>query len=190
MIQRRLPTQLCGRRWSLDDTGTLELGDARRADLERIDAEWPSIRPESDVTRHWQWQELAGDEVETFVLKRDDGCPVAIWVSKKRKPILLEGRLYYRLDNIEVHPQHRGVRLGRLLGTFLVALIAQRALEVGAEGMVLVTWQTHADFYRKLGGRVGAPRGWTVPKDLVPFVFDEATLIRLKEMADEFIAEQ
>jgi GNAT superfamily N-acetyltransferase len=117
-----------------------------------------------------------------------DGAPVAIWLSKKRKPIQLGGRLYYRLDNIEVHPAHRGARVGRVLGVLLMGVIAQRALEVGASGIVLVTWESHISFYGRLGGRQEAPRGWTVAADLVPFVFDEVALTRLKEMADEFIA--
>ena len=167
----------------------LELADVTLADLERIDGEWPPLRPKKDLTYSWRWRELVDGEKETFLLKKEDGTPVAIWVSRRRKPIVLGGKLYYRLDNIEVHPTHRGARLGRILGILLMAVIAQRALEVGATGLVLATWDTHADFYGKAGGVQVAPRGWTVATGLIPFTFDERALSRLKEMADEFIAD-
>jgi hypothetical protein len=166
--------------------GPLELVDVSKALLGVIDAEWRPKRPTTDVTTGWVWSDIVADLPETLVLVDANKSPAAIWCSAKRLPIALPGGKYYRLDNVEVRPTLRGTLVGGL--TF--GVIATRALELKATGMVLNTWETHVDYYTALGGRQELATGWTAAPDLVPFVFDETALVQLKDMANAFISEK
>lgn len=152
--------------------------------LAAIDAKWPGLRPATDVTVGWRWTDIVSGHVEVFTLLDAAGEAAGIWCSTRKHLITLPSGQYYRLDFVEVSPTHRGT----LFGGLVFGIIAERALELGAVGLVFATWDTHIRYYAAMGGRQERPTGWTVPKGLVPFWFDARALVRLKEMADEFIA--
>jgi GNAT superfamily N-acetyltransferase len=145
--------------------------------LEEIDTEWPTGRRPTDWHHAWRWKELAAGKVEVLAVVGANDKAVGIWCSAKHKPIRLPDGLFYRPDYLEVAP----AVLGQELGVFLFLLIAARALELGADRVVLGTWEILRDFYRGLGGVEGKPRGWNLESNLVPFTFDRETLEGLAE---------
>lgn len=113
--------------------------------------------------------------------------PVAIWASSASKPIKLAGLSHYRLDYLEIDPRHRG----QILGAFVISLVACRALELGAVGVVLAAFPIPGlvEFYEAVGAARGVPRGWNHPKELVALSFELPVLERLKDLADGLIEE-
>ncbi|MBP9204906.1 MAG: hypothetical protein KBG28_13125 [Kofleriaceae bacterium] len=120
---------------------------------------------------------------EAFVVRADQ-APIAIWASKVGSPIALAGRRYYRLDYLEVDPARRG---DGQTSTLLLGLIAKRAEEHGASGVVLAAFSIDRllQAYEYLGAERGAPPGWNHPPQLVPLTFNAAALHRLRELIDD-----
>jgi hypothetical protein len=65
---------------------------------------------------------------------------------------------------------------GAELGIFLLSVIAIRAIELKAIGVVLGTWEPLRNFYLKIGAAERAPAGWNFPANLVPFTLDLSAL--------------
>jgi GNAT superfamily N-acetyltransferase len=124
-------------------------------DCAAIDDAWPSSRRPADVHHAWRWADIWKSLKDCLVLEGDR--PVAIWGSTVRRPLKLAGATYYRLDYLEIAPAHRG----KILGAFLIAVIASRALELGATGIVLTAFPVPGlvEFYEGTGAVRGAPRG-------------------------------
>lgn len=173
------PSFLLRKRWILRGPGTLSLVQPTLEQLADIDERWPPLRRETDWHTSWRWQTLARGKREAFALVSADDL-LAIWCSAKSRPIQLEGQRYYRPDYLEAAPAFRG----KEVGAFTVLLIAARALELGATGIVLGTWPFLRDFYAALGGVQRLPRGWNLPANLIPFVFDLETLMEMKRLLD------
>jgi GNAT superfamily N-acetyltransferase len=182
MIRQRLATGMCGRKWTVDPVGEVVMADVAEIHLEKIDRRWPELRPETDLTINWRWTQIAASKVEAFTLLNRDEEPVAIWCSQRKRPLVLPAGNHYRLDFAEIDPTSRKSGFGRLV----FGIIAERALELGAVGLVLGTWDTHVRYYESLGGREELAQGWTGPANCRPFRFDQTALQRLKEKADEF----
>jgi len=157
--------------------GRVRVVDPSRQHLDEIDAEWPPVRRPTDWHREWRWKDIVAGMVEVFAVIGPGDKVIGIWRSAKHKPIRLPDGLFYRPDYLEVAPVARGQEAG----VFLFLLIAARALELGAQGIVLGTWEVLRNFYREMGGVEGKPRGWNVEANLVPFVFDTETLEGLRE---------
>lgn len=149
-----------------------------------IDAEWVGRRAAGDVHLTWRWVDLTRDTRESFVVFLDD-VPVAIWASKTGSPVTLDGHPYYRLDYVELDPDLRG---DGQTSVMLFALIARRASELGAEGIVLSAFNVDKliNTYEILGATRGNPSGWKWPKELVPLTFYQGALDSLRELTDGF----
>lgn len=145
--------------------------------IEQVDVDWPPRRRPTDWHRAWRWRDLTAGKSETFAIVDPTDTVLGIWCSAKHKPIRLPDGLFYRPDYLEVAPGARGQEVG----VFLFFLIAARALEAGAQGIVLGTWPVLRRFYEGLGGVERRPRGWNLEANLVPFTFDKATLEELQE---------
>ena len=183
MLSSRPASALAGKKLLLNDE-RLTLVHATEAHGSTADATWPIKRTTADLHQLWLWKQILADHPhERFALVDDGDQPVAFWCSSKKSPIVLSGIRHYRLDYVEVRPQDRG----GLSGYAVLALIAARAVERGADRLVLAAFDVPGlvDFYeRTVGARRGCPAGWNPPPMLVPFVIEEKMLIHLKEFAD------
>jgi hypothetical protein len=114
-----------------------------------------------------------------------DQVVLALWSSSKKKPIRLPEGIFYRLDYLEVSPPSRG----GVVGTFTLAVIAARATELNATGIVLAAFPIKglSDAYERAGAVGRCPQGWNCPANLLPFIFEAAALARLKALADGFL---
>jgi hypothetical protein len=137
--------------------GIVRLLHPSQEQLAAIDERWPAQRAEADWSRSWLWTDLARDKAEVFAVSDDRHRLLSIWCSNKSKPIRLQGTGYYRPDYLEVAPDARG----KTMGAFTFSLMAARALELGASGIVLGTWPFLREFYAGLGGIERLPRGGT-----------------------------
>jgi hypothetical protein len=169
-------------RWLVPKLGVARVSTASLETAKAIDTSWPSARQESDVHLAWRWAEIIPDMNDAFVVLVEDE-PIGVWASKLRSPVLLEGRKYYRLDYVEIAPRRRG---DQLVAPLVFGLIAKRAAEVEAIGVVLAAFQIPAlvDRYVALGASEGCPRGWNHPPELVPLMFEQAARDRLRGLID------
>lgn len=153
-----------------------------------IDEQWPGLRPVTDVQQVWRWQEIYGELREVFCV-RAEGSIVAIWGSTSSRPRKLVEGTYYRLDYLELSPLHRGK--GNVAGLFLMGMVASRALEVSATGIVLTCFNVPGvvAYYAAAGATVGCPRGWNHPTGVVALTFDQRALHNLKDLADALLKE-
>jgi GNAT superfamily N-acetyltransferase len=160
--------------------GRLRVVEPSAAQLTAVDATWPSARRPTDWHGAWRWIDLTAGKVEVFAVVDSADRVLGLWCSVKHKPIQLPDGLFYRPDYLEIAPDVRGQEVG----VFLFLLIAARALELGAQGIVLGTWEVLRQFYGGLGGVERRPRGWNLEANLVPFTFDAETLADLKAALD------
>lgn len=181
------PTKLTLLRWDVPSVGAVIVRAATFNDCAAIDDAWPSSRRPADVHHAWRWVDISKSLKDCFVVAEGDR-PVAIWGSTVSRPLKLAGTTYYRLDYLEIAPAHRG----EILGAFLTAVIASRALELGAAGIVLTAFPVPGlvEFYEGVGAVRGSPRGWSHPKELVALTFELSALRRLKELADALLEEK
>jgi GNAT superfamily N-acetyltransferase len=163
---------LLKKRWSVPNVGKVSVEVASRPALSKIDGSWPKARFQADYNHSWVWMEIARERAETFVLLGEGDVPIGIWSSSKRRPIKLPEGRFYRLDFFESAPQHRG----KDFGVFLLSVIATRAIELGAIGVILGTWEPLRPFYLKVGAKERAPGGWNLAPNLVPFTLESALL--------------
>lgn len=96
---------------------------------------------------------------------------------------------FYRLDYLEADPFHR--RRDGVVSALLLGLVAGRALERGAAGVLLTAFPVDGlrQFYVSAGAAEGKPKGWNAPKSLLSFVFRSAALEHLKEVTDGLLVE-
>lgn len=176
-------SRLLGTRWSLGARGDVRLTIASWPILMHIDREWPPARPTDALHRDWRWTDWVRDErsEERFALLDEEDQPQFIWCGPRRL-LRLAGGPFYRPDRLEVAPA--STRSG--IGTLGMAVVATRAVELGATGMVLKATREAAPFYRGLGGVAGEVVGWSHSPNLVEFKFAEPVLARLAEMLDEY----
>lgn len=180
MPPRRKASNLSTKTWTVSGIGRLRLVEPTLAQLDAVDAAWPAARRPTDWHGAWRWRELTAGKVEVFAVVGADDRMLGLWCSAKRSPIKTPDGPFYRLDFLEVSPGARGQEAG----VFLLALIAARALELGAQGIVLGTWEVLRGFYEGLGAVERRPRGWNVEDNLIPFVFDSERLADLKAALD------
>lgn len=152
-------------------------------DATKIDQKWGPFRKPDAPNGHWSWARIKEKAVETFQLKcKEEG--VAIW-AVGRVDVKLEGKCWYRLDFIEVHPQKRR----GLLGALAVCLMAERAAELKCDGILLASVDYAVEFYAALEGVQRVVAGWNHQKGLVPFVFEKDQIGKLRERLNEFVEE-
>jgi hypothetical protein len=180
VAKRSVPSGLLTRVWHLPSVGRVRLTRPSTAQLAMIDSVWPALRNSADWHHSWRWQEIAAEKAEVFAAVGPNDQVLGIWCSAKRRPIRLPAGPFYRPDYLELVPTHRGAEAG----VFLFLLVVARALEVGAQGIVLGTWDVLRGFYLGLGGVEGKPRGWNIEPNLIPFTFDADTLEGLREALD------
>jgi hypothetical protein len=149
-----------------------------------IDTTWPALRPKHHQGIHWKWADILKKHPEKLALIDRTSRIVALWASRKHRPLRLAEGNCYRLDYFEIHPELRGGELG----VFSLSLIAARAIELGCSGMVLGSLPGAAQFYKNLGGEQRRVDGWTTTISGTIFL-SYATLVDLKEGADELLVE-
>jgi hypothetical protein len=106
---------------------------------------------------------------------------MALWCSAKAQPLKLREGKFYRLDYFELDPRLRGGEAGVLA----FALVAARARDVGADGIVLATWPPLRRFYEGIGGVERELVGWRAPANLITFVFTTDALANLSAVLSE-----
>jgi GNAT superfamily N-acetyltransferase len=179
-LRRRQPSRLLEKTWNVGSVGRLRVVEPTQAQIAAVDAQWPLARRPTDWNSAWRWLDLTTGKTEVFAVVDEDDQVAGIWCSAKHKPIQLPEGLFYRPDYLEIAPRVRGQEIG----VFLFLLIVARALELGASGVVLGTWEVLRGFYGGLGGVERKPRGWNLEANLVPFTFDAETLADLKAALD------
>jgi hypothetical protein len=177
---RRQPSGLSLKSWNVSGIGRVRVVEPSPAQLAAVDAAWPGARRSTDWHSAWRWLEITAGKAEVFAVVGPDDRVLGLWCSSKHKPIQLPEGLFYRPDYLEIAPDVRGQEAG----VFLFLLIAARALELGAQGIVLGTWEVLRRFYEGLGGIERRPRGWNLEANLVPFTFDAEALADLKAALD------
>jgi hypothetical protein len=129
-----------------------------------------------------------GEMAEQLAITHVNGEPLAMVGSSKSAPVVLPSGRFFRLDYFEISPNLRGGPLG----TFALAMIAKRALELASDGVVLTAFAIGglAQTYQRAGATQGAPRGWNYPRELLPFTFERDALERLGELADGLLEDE
>jgi hypothetical protein len=180
-------SSLEGCAWQVPGVGSVQLANPRPEVLCELDDEWAPLRFVSDWHHVWRWSTICHRKDERFVLLLE-GRPVAIWCCDRGEPLKLPGGRMYHLSYVEVRSDLRG----GLLSTFLFGVVAARAIECGAVGVIMSALPIDGlvETYVRLGARRGAPRGWTPPRKLVPLTIDEANLRELKDIADGLLQER
>jgi hypothetical protein len=167
-----LPCGLCERRWDVDGVGAVSLQFATRTLVATAQREWPSRRPWNASNRNWDWISIMAPRRERFAVLVD-GSLAGLWCDNKR-PIQLREGPFYRLDYFEVDP-----------GYFALCLIATRALELRAFGVVLASLPEGRAWYETHGAEPRLADGWKVEApDLVPFVIAGDRLSTMRDHAD------
>jgi hypothetical protein len=177
--RRERSSKLLSERWTIDGLGTVSLLVPSESRLKAVDTAWPDLRQPTDFHLHWRWAEIAGRNAERFALVDSGDQVVSLWSTAKRM-VRLEGRQLYRLDYLEVDP---GLR-GGFAGSFTLALVGARALELGCEGLVLAAFPVLTGFYDRSGGVQRNVVGWKTAAGLLPFYFDAYALARFREVTD------
>jgi len=174
------PSSAVGRAWDLEDDGlvTLAHADADVADV--AETVWRGRSAGRLVD--WSWRQIVLQSQEAFALTRPDGHPVALWATERDKLLALPGLgSCYRLDFLEIDP---GLR-GGVLGYYCVAVVCVRALEAGAENVVLASLPESRPFWEgTIGATFGRIHGWHVPGTLLSCRLDRTVMENLRRDAD------
>ena len=173
------PASVLSTTWCLAGA-TYRVANASHVDTKMLDERWGPQRPPSDA-HDWSWQALYEQAAEIFVVLREDQS-VAAWASWDETPRQLPSGLAYRLDFFEVDPARRGDGITAAIG---IAVVATRALELGAASVVLGSLPDSASFYQAAGAMPGKIHGWKTAADLLPYRFDREGLDRLAARLDE-----
>lgn len=189
-IRKSAFSSLRGKTWDVPHVGLVTVVGAYADTLHLIDDLWPQNRRPTDAHAQWKWSAISQRCEDCYVLLDSDEEPLAIWASKRKSPIMLEGRSYYRLDFIEVRPDLR--QIGGETATFALGAVATRALEIGAQGVVLAAFPIEGVVaaYVTRGAEAGVPKGWSYEGDLVPLTFPHHALNTLKGAIDELEIEK
>jgi len=137
------------------------------------DLAWTQGRQHEQRTVAWRWSELLKYRHDRFGIVDTSDRLLSLWCSEPRAPLVLPDKRAYRLDYLEVDPGH----LGSSLGTFTMLTVYARALEVGADALILGSLPDSAGFYEKLDGIKGPVPGWKTEIGLIPFTFAKASLL-------------
>lgn len=168
------------RRWPIDGLGTVRLVGASPNLLKELDRTWPPLRPDAaDVS--WHWYAVAAATGERWAITLDLKT-VAAFVAGPKLLKLPDG-LTFRLDFLET----RGDLRGKSLGALSMALIAKRALEVGATRLVLSALPRidALRLYDQTGGERVTSRGWNPAFGLIPFTWEPDALRALARRLDD-----
>ena len=170
---------LDGAEWEFDGLGAVRLSVASSETARRVDHLWTASRTVEAASNGWCWYDICAAAEDRFAVSTGEET-VAMWSAKTG--VLLDGACFYRVDRIEVAP-HRH-RQGYGFASFY--LLATRAREVAATGIVLAALPEACEFYERLGGVQHRPRGWHSAPGLVPFLFDSSRLEEIASDADRF----
>lgn len=166
--------------WEVPGLSEVRVVQPTAALLAEVDATWPLTRRQTDV-HDWKWQGIAVKAQETLAVIDEERRAVALWASFKRLRRLESGKAYV-LDRLEVAPRCRGATAG----LFTLGLIASRALERGAEQLVLAAIPQARLLYDRAGGEQRLAKGWSVAQGLLAYAFPQETLFLLEETIDAF----
>jgi len=170
--------------WEIEGVGALRVRVATREDLATIDGTWPALRQPTDWHHAWRWDDICASKRERFAVIANDE-PVGIWCCDHTTPRDLPNRIAYRLDYLEV----RGDLRSGPIGPFLLTVIASRALEVGADSVILAAFPIPGlvRAYVASGAEERCAKGWNPPPKLIPLVYEHAALAHLQGLADDLV---
>lgn len=114
------------------------------------------------------------------LLEKETRGTLALWASNNTTSEV-EGRLFYVVSRLEVHPEERN----RGLGPLALSLAGHRAVELGCGGVILDAMPEVQRMYLNAGATIRSVRGWPVPAGLVTMVFEGDGLSKLLEAHDE-----
>lgn len=161
--------------------------------IAEIDELWPLLRRRDAEHNHWRWMKLLKKGrnssliPERFALISSKTMLVeAIWCSSVDCVKQYGGMKCYPLSYIEVFPKN----VGKFIGTLAMAIVASRALEQGAEAVVLQSLGQSCPFYERLGGRQMNLKELRSRINLVTYIFDGDALAELREIGDGLAAEE
>lgn len=163
--------------WEIDDI-VLGCRTATTADASSADMAWPPLRPATHLNLEWLWMKFCARARDRLAVYRlDTNETVALWCSYVSL-VQCNSARYYRLDRLEVGPNYRHGEISDLA----FALVACRALELGADGIILESIPELDRFYRRMGGmRDVDPRpGSRLPEGYIAWCFDKARLLALR----------
>ena len=132
----------------------------------------------------WSWLTLYQQrETCLYALVTDEGAPLALFAMKPA-PLNLAAGKTTRLDFFEVAPIARGGGLPNAA----FSLFARLCFDFGCTTLAVQSLREPRvlDFYKDLGAKPGALKGWSAAKGLVAIGFTHDTLEMLKERADAF----
>lgn len=130
----------------------------------------------------WDWNCIASESQDGWCLVDEDGVPAAAFASRKKRAMNYSLGPAYRLDFFEV----RQVPKDGLLTLLLTAVVASRAVDLGAETISLGSTPYAAAFWQNhmCGIRVNEQQVlWKHP--LVPIVIPMQYVHELVEVFDE-----
>lgn len=169
-------SELFKRIWNVPGHGKVRLIAPNLAMLLAVDADWPRHRdPEKEHIR-WQWLSIMKKHDDGFLVTVNDQLAAA-WCGLHARPIALNSGLWYRLDYIERTATYSN------LGLFVFMLIAARADELGAAG-ILGSAFNDAEllaYYQRAGAELGDVPGWNCHRKMVPFCFRGEAMANLRD---------
>lgn len=174
------PHSAIGRTWDLGEDGVVTLKDAGLTVADAAESLWRS-RGERRLV-DWSWRKIVLQSHETLAFTDPTGGPVALWASAPERLLVLPNDgLCYRLDFLEIDPALRG----GVVGYYAVAVACDRALEAGADNLVLAALPDSRRFWEEtIGATVGRIHGWHVPGTLLPCRVDRAIMEDLRRDAN------
>ena len=160
----------------------LALVKAEHRLVAHVDATWPQLRRNSDL-HDWSWCRIFKEfRIHGEVWAVLDGeAPVALWASKRRRPLKLPLGSFWRLDYIEVDPRERG----GAMGVAAIVLVAAHASQQGADGIVFGSVAELSRFWKAVGAEQRTENGWRAAHGLLPFVIGPKSMAELVETANE-----
>lgn len=174
------PSVLLGRRWDLEEDGEVQLVQVDSTVAGNAEAAWRD-RPERRLV-DWSWSQIADQSHEVLNLRTADGHVVAMWSCEPKTLISLPSLgACYRLDFLEIDPERRG----GVVGYYAAAVACARAVEAGAQAVVLASTKDARGFWEDVvGASVRKIHGWHVPGSLLPCKIERATLEALRSDLD------
>ena len=150
--------------WHVPGHGEVRVHAPELERLLEIDRDWPLARDADREHVNWKWLGNMKKHRDGMVVTVG-GATAAAWCGKYDRAIALDWRHWYRLDYLEVAESFAG------LGAFVLVLIAARATELGATGIVGNAFNEASllAFYKRGGADLECVRGWSCPRKMVPF---------------------
>lgn len=181
----RPQSPILGRRWLLPDPfNGVWVASANGARVDAVDESWPNSRQLQAAHAHWRWVEIRDRAEDCLALvRREDDKTLALW-STSRAEVQLASKRYYRVDYLEVDPDH----IGSGLGAFAMGVICKEASERGLQGVVFGALPSARWFFERLGAKETSL--WQSERGLAAMMLAEEAFEDLWRNTDELREKQ